>query len=100
MLSIQSINNVSIDISRERWKLITEAHPEISLQQDNVIETIEDPDTVYVGFKSRLIAVKQIDRRKYLVVIYDEKIKKIITVFICNQTLQFEDMEVQWKKNT
>jgi hypothetical protein len=100
MQSSTSIRNISIGIPDDRWKLICEAHPETARYQNETRETIEDPDIVYEGNGNRFIAVKQIDRYIYLIVIYNEKIRQLVTVFITRNLMQFDDLKIVWKKNT
>jgi hypothetical protein len=97
-----SINEVVIDIPAVRWKMIAEAHPEVSRYLNDTLEAIEDPDVVYAGRAQRLLAVKEIERGKFLIVIYRENNKEggqLITVFLTRNLLQFDEFNILWKKN-
>jgi hypothetical protein len=98
-----SINEIEINIPAARWKMIAEAHPEVARYLNDTLEAIEDPDVVYAGIAQRLLAVKEIERGKFLIVIYREKNKEggqLITVFLTRNLLQFDEFNILWKKNT
>lgn len=95
-----SIHNIAIEIPAGRWNLICEAHPETARYLNETMETIEDPEIVFEGKGNRSIAVKQIDRDTFLSVIYNEKIKQLVTVFITRNLMQYDELNIIWKKNT
>jgi hypothetical protein len=97
-----STNNIPIEIPEKRWTLLCEAHPEVAIHRHDVYEAIEDPDVVYEGPLRQHIAVKKVERRKHLAVLYSEGENggELITVYITRSTDQFDDMRIIWKKNT
>jgi len=97
-----TINDIVIEIPADRWKIIAEAHPEVAQYLNDTLEAIENPDIVYAGNEERSIGVKEIERGKFLIVIYDEKSNKsghLITVFITRNLIQFDDLKILWKKD-
>lgn len=98
-----SINDIAIEIPADRWTIITEAHPEVAQYLNDIIETIEDPDIVYAGTGQRSVAVKEIERGKFLSVLYNESAdtrSRLITVFLTRNLLQFDESNIIWTKST
>jgi len=82
--SAYSVNGVPIRLTYERWYHIVENHDELASCFDEVLETIETPDTVVRGNKGTLKAAKNVGRGKWLVVIYREQSKRegfVITAY-------------------
>ena len=64
--------SVPIRLTEERWFHIIENHDDLAGHYDNVLQTIEDPDTIIEGYKKALIALRRISRNKFLAVVYKE----------------------------
>ena len=64
-----SVNGVPIRLSSERWRHISEGHPDLADKQGDVVATIRSPDLVQKGDFGTLLAAKQQDAI-YLVVVY------------------------------
>ena len=89
---IQSKNNVSIRLTKERWLHITEEHSEMAGYYFEVLETVEKPEVIYQGVTGENIAIKEIGEGKYIIVIYKETNEKdgfIITSFLTRKMKQF-----------
>ncbi len=69
-----SKNGVQIRLSDERWIHITIGHPEIANYFFGMLETIEEPETVYFGNSGELLAIKKLAtaEERLLVVVYKE----------------------------
>lgn len=69
-----SKNGVAIRLTEERWMHITMGHPELADYFFDVLETVENPEIVYVGNSGELLAVKGLsnEENKSLVVVYKE----------------------------
>jgi len=96
---IQSKNNVSVRLTKERWLHITEEHSELAGYYFEVLETIETPEEIYQGMTGEYIAIKKIEENKYIIVIYKEIDKKdgfIITAFLTRKKKQFERRIKLW----
>jgi len=96
---IQSKNNVSIRLTEERWLHITEEHSEMAGYYFEVLETVETSEEIYQGIAGECIATKEIEKGKYIVVIYKELDKKdgfIITAFLTRKKKQFERRTKLW----
>ncbi len=76
MLIVNSINQIPIRLTTERWKHIIKRHPELSRQKIAVLETVNNPDIVQQGDFDTLMAVKHFNSTpmtsKFLVVIFKE----------------------------
>lgn len=76
MLIVQSRNGVPVRLTKERWGHITRRHPEMSLMQQQVLQTVEEPDQIQEGDFGVLIAVRLYPTtpltRKHVVVAHRE----------------------------
>ena len=76
MIVFNSINNIPIRLTNERWEHIISRHIEMTNEKDRVIETIESPDFIQKGDLNEKLAVKLYKQTsldvKYLVVVYKE----------------------------
>ena len=66
-----------------------------------VLETIEDPDAVYEGNSGKLLAVKDVQIDKYIVVVYKEVSEKdgfVITAFLSSRKKQLERRTKLWQR--
>ncbi len=96
-----SKNNVPIRLPDERWFHITEEHSEMAGYYFEVLETIEEPEIIYEGKTGELLAVRNIEEGKYIVVIYRELSKEdgfVITAFITKQKNKLERRRKIWKR--
>ena len=67
-----SKNGVPIRLTAERWAHITEEHCELAGMREEVLETISDPLSIRAGNHAELLAVREIEAGKFLVVPYRE----------------------------
>ena len=67
-------NGVSIRLTDERWAHITEEHCEIAGLRSEVLETVLQPERILVGGDGELIALRELEQGKYLVVVYREQV--------------------------
>ena len=99
METARSKNDVPIRLPDERWLHITESHTELAGFYSDVLETIEDPDAVYEGESGELLAAKETQTGKYLVVIYKEVNRDdgfVITAFLTRKEKQLERRSKIW----
>jgi len=97
-----SKNGVSIRLTEERWFHIVENHDEMAGFFDEVLSTVEDPDFVIQGYGGALIALRAINKGKFLVVIYKEINRKdgfVITSFMSSK-IRMEKEVVLWQKKS
>jgi len=94
-----SKNGVLIRLPDERWIHLTEGHSEMAGYYSEVLETLEDPDAIYEGGSGELLAAKEIQTDKYIVVVYKEISKKdgfVITAFLSSRRKQLEKRRMVW----
>ncbi len=96
-----SKNGVPIRLPDERWIHLTEGHSEMAGYYSEVLETVEDPDAVYEGNSGELLAAKEIQTDKYIVVVYKEVSGKdgfVITAFLSSRKKQLERRTKVWQR--
>ncbi len=101
MDAVKSKNNVLIRLTEERWFHITEEHSEMAGYYFEVFETIEEPEAIYEGKTGELIATKEIEKYKYIVVIYRESSEEdgfVITAFLTRRRKQLDRRRKIWQK--
>jgi len=67
---VRSKNGVPIRLTEERWFHITEEHSEMAGYYFEVLETLQEPEAIYEGKAGELLAVREIQPGKHLVVAY------------------------------
>jgi hypothetical protein len=101
MNTAKSINGVTIRLPDERWIHITEEHAEMAGYLYDVLETIETPVTIFAGNAGELLASREIDSGKYIVVVYHEVNQEdgfIITAFLTRRWNQIERRKKIWSR--
>lgn len=94
-----SKNGVPIRLTDERWLHITEGHQEIAGYYYEILEAVQDPDSIHRGKEKELLAVKEIEKGKHLVVVYKETNKSdgfIITAFLTTKIKKIERRMKVW----
>src|SRR5215475_16200149 len=82
--TVNSTNGVPIRLTDERWVHVTEEHSELAGLRLEVLETVANPIEIFAGNRDELLAVREIEPGKYLVVVYCESQQDgfIITAFL------------------
>ncbi len=95
---ILSKNGVSIRLTDERWAHITEEHCELAGLRSDVLETVFNPERIFIGGEGELIAIREMKTQKHLVVIYREQAKDefIITAFVTNKARSLAKRRQIW----
>ncbi|OGW15064.1 MAG: hypothetical protein A3G93_05415 [Nitrospinae bacterium RIFCSPLOWO2_12_FULL_45_22] len=99
MKIVKSKNGIPIRLSEERWIHITEEHSEMAGYYFEVLETVQEPEALYEGEAEELLALKEIESGKYLIVVYKEVNKEdgfIITAFLTRRIKQIERRIKLW----
>ena len=98
---IRSKNDVPIRLTQERWFHITEEHSEMAGYYFEVLEAVEEPEAIYEGKAGECIAVREVEKGKYIVVVYGELSKEdgfIITAFLSRRRKQLEGRRKIWER--
>ena len=98
--AVYSKNGVPIRLTDERWAHITEEHSELAGLQSEVVETIADPTGIFAGNQGALLAVREVEPGKYLVVVYHESQQDgfIITAFLTRKGHTLRRRQQLWPR--
>lgn len=101
MRSVRSKNGVPIRLTEERWLHITAEHSEMAGHYDDVFDAIQNPDAVYEGKAEELLAVKELEAGKYVVVVYKEVSREdgfVIAAYFVRGIKRLEKMARVWPR--
>ena len=59
-----------VRLTDERWAHIVEAHDDLANHRQDVLETVRHPDLVVAGRVGELLAIREIEASRWLVVVY------------------------------
>jgi hypothetical protein len=95
---IVSKGGIAIRLTDERWAHITEEHCELAGLRSDVVETVSHPDRILLGGDGELIAVREGETGKHLVVAYRERSDDgfIITAFLTRRIRSLEKRRQLW----
>ncbi len=94
----KSRSGLSIRLTDERWAHITEEHCELAGMRLDVLGCIEEPDRVLSGRAGELLALRQMEPGKHMVVAYREMEEDgfVITAFLTRRTRSLERRPRLW----
>ena len=96
---VYSKNGVPVRLTQERWFHITEEHSEMAGYYFDVLETLVEPKEIYAGSAEELIAIKEIESGKHIVVVYKEVTHNdgcIITAFLTRKVNKIQRRTKIW----
>lgn len=96
---VRSKHGVPIRLTDERWIHITEEHSEMAGYYFEVLETIEEPEAIYEGKAQELLACREIEPGKHMVVVYRELTEDdgfVATAFLTKRIKQLERRTKRW----
>lgn len=99
MQIVYSRNNVPVRLTEERWFHIVENHDELAGGSQEVLETVNNPNLIVGGTKEELLAVRRIENKRWIVVVYKELNNKdgfIITAFTTSKIGYLIKKEILW----
>ena len=98
--TILSQNKIPIRLTDERWAHITEEHCELAGMRLEVLEAIENPSRILAGGEEELLAIQEIEKDKFLVVVYRELNNDgfIITAFLTRRIKALNRRKQIWPK--
>ncbi len=67
-----SHNGITIRLPDERWEHIVERHNVVADKQQFVLDTISNPDRILTGNEGALMALRELEPGRWLVVVYRE----------------------------
>ena len=91
-------SGLRIRLTDERWAHITEEHCEIAGMRVDVLDCIERPERVLSGKAGELLAVRQIEPGKHVVVVYRELQEDgfVITAFLTRRSRSLDGRTRIW----
>ncbi len=95
---IVSKGNIPIRLTDERWVHITEEHCELAGLRSEIVETVSHPERILLGGDGELIATRELQQGKHLVVVYREQADDgfIITAFLTRRIRSLERRSQVW----
>ena len=98
--TVLSQNKIPISLTDERWAHITEEHCELAGMRLEIVETITNPSRILEGGDDELLAVREIEKDKFLVVVYREINNDgfIITAFLTRRLKSLNRRKQVWPK--
>ena len=90
-----SVNGVPIRLTAERWRHISEGHPDLAGERGDILAAIRSPDLVQEGDFETLLAAKRGDDI-YLVVVYRELSPSDGFVVTAYRTRRLRQRNVVW----
>jgi len=66
---VVSKKGISIRLTDERWAHITEEHCELAGLREDVMETVARPERIVLGGDGEMIALRELEQGKHIVVI-------------------------------
>ena len=95
---VTSKNGLPIRLTDERWTHITEEHAELAGMRLEVLEAVSQPERVLAGGEGELLAVRELEVGKFLVVVYRELDKDgfMITAFITRRVGSLDRRTQLW----
>lgn len=97
------MNGVTIRLPDERWVHITDEHAEMAGYLYDVLEAVQEPLAVFEGNAGELLAAREIETGKYIIVVYRETSEEdgfIITAFLTKRWKQIERRKKIWQPPT
>jgi hypothetical protein len=95
---VLSKSGVPIRLTDERWAHITEEHDELTGLRSEVLQTIAEPERIIAGRAGELLALRELEKGKWLVVVYRELGDDgfVITAFLTRRLRSFERRKQTW----
>ena len=93
-----SIEGGTIRLTAERWRHITERHPELSGLRDEVMQAVADPSRLLDGNAGEPLAIREVEPGKVIVVAYQEGEPDgfVATAFLTRRIKQLERRTQRW----
>jgi hypothetical protein len=98
MFVARSVNGLPIRLTDERWEHILEEHGELTDLTDRILNTISRPERILLGNDGAMIAVRETEPGKWLVVVYRELEKDgfVITAFLTRRRASLNRRKQLW----
>jgi hypothetical protein len=96
--SVTSKNGIRIRLTDERWVHIEDEHNELAGLRMPVLQTVAEPTRILAGGAGELLAVREIETGKFLIVVYREKQSDgfVITAFLTRRIASLNRRKQLW----
>jgi hypothetical protein len=96
--SVLSQNGVAIRLPDERWAHIVDEHGELTGYRSLILRTIAEPERILAGVRGELLAIREAEPQKWLVVVYRELDHDgfIITAFLTRRIRSLDKRAQLW----
>ncbi len=97
--SVVSRHGVPVRLPDERWAHIEHEHDDLAGLRNDVLRTVAEPDRILAGGEGELLAIREMEQGKWLVVVYKEFSPSdgfVITAYLTRRTKQLERRTVLW----
>jgi hypothetical protein len=96
--TVNSKSGVPIRLTDERWAHITEEHRELAGLRREIVQTVANPTEIIAGNRGELLAVREVEPGKYLVVVYREAQQDgfLITAFLTRKGQALRRRQQLW----
>jgi len=93
-----SRTGIPIRLTAERWAHITDEHGELTGLRLELMQTIAEPIRIFAGGAAELLAVREPEVGKYMVVVYREFEEDgfVITAFLTRRIRSLERRKQLW----
>lgn len=93
-----SVNGIVIRLPDTRWLHIIERHAILADQKELILDTVTHPDRILAGNEGALIAVREFEPARWLIVVYREAIDDgfIITAFPTRRVNALQQRQQLW----
>jgi len=93
-----SKSGATIRLTDERWAHITEEHGELAGLRSGVLRAVAEPQRVVTGGAGELLALRELEPGKWLVVVYREEDADgfVITAFLTRRARSLERRMQVW----
>jgi hypothetical protein len=94
----QSKNGIPIRLTDECWAHIAEEHAELAALRAEVLEAVVQPARIFAGAHGELLAARELQVGKWLVVVYRELERDgfVITAFLTRRIGALERRKQLW----
>ena len=94
-----SIEGGTIRLTAERWRHITERHPELSGLRDEVMQAVADLSRLLDGNVGERLAIREVEPGKVIAVAYQEGEPDgfVATAFLTRRIKQLERRTQRWR---
>jgi len=96
--SVTSKNGIPIRLPDERWTHIVDEHGELDGLRQDVLDTVAQPARILAGGAGELLAIREVEVGKWLVVVYRESGDDgfVITAFLTSRIRSLNRRRQLW----